>query len=647
MANLSVIYRIAADISGLKSEVEKGVSIMEGMAATAATLGTALAGTFTIREVANFTSDVIKLGDHLSDLHDRTGISISALQDLKEIAEESGNTLEQVTHAVSQFQRRLAGGSDSAVSALNELNLSMSTLRAETPEQQFYDIAEAISKIDDPAKQAQLAYELFGRGGAEILGVLKAKIEEIRDATVKMADDTATSLGRMSDMWTRFKNNVKTVGAEVVVGVVDALSSSDAGVERQIAAFYKSVEDAIANVPHPKLPMLEGISGPMATPDTSWIKDYNRGIEALIQNTNEQSKAQREADKITEHLQHEMEAYAESVHKASVNMHLGVYDLNSWEQAIPPVQTGLEGVEYEADILANDTLPDLGTMITDNVVRLGGFGQQVGVFKGQLDQARGATENWHLSLGKIRDMGSQLASMFSPDGLLSGVLSAGFNAMFGPSGIITKLIQKGVEKLVGIAWDGIKKIGGFFKNLFGGPDADELAGRELVAKFESNFDSVEDMINKVGDAVRAAGGTSEDAQALIKAMWDAEKNGAAATQIAIQKIIDILHKVPTNLDVNINVHTNGPPDLGDVIVPKDIPNVPIDQMASGGMGHATGPRLFYTRGNEDYAFSGEGRSFGGGGNQVIQLVVDKRVLAEVVKEQNDSNFRLRRKFAAA
>jgi hypothetical protein len=37
-------------------------------------------------------------------------------------------------------------------------------------------------------------------------------------------------------------------------------------------------------------------------------------------------------------------------------------------------------------------------------------------------------------------------------------------------------------------------------------------------------------------------------------------------------------------------------------------------MADGGFGHASGPMLFSTRGNEDFAFSGEGRRFGGGGS---------------------------------
>lgn len=44
-----------------------------------------------------------------------------------------------------------------------------------------------------------------------------------------------------------------------------------------------------------------------------------------------------------------------------------------------------------------------------------------------------------------------------------------------------------------------------------------------------------------------------------------------------------------------------PPDTGANVVPE----------ASGGMGRTTGPAWFYSGGNEDFAFSGEGKSFGG------------------------------------
>jgi hypothetical protein len=50
-------------------------------------------------------------------------------------------------------------------------------------------------------------------------------------------------------------------------------------------------------------------------------------------------------------------------------------------------------------------------------------------------------------------------------------------------------------------------------------------------------------------------------------------------------------------------------------VPVTAPNIPTEQMAAGGSGRATGPMLFFTRGNEDFAFSGEGKRFASGARE--------------------------------
>jgi hypothetical protein len=80
---------------------------------------------------------------------------------------------------------------------------------------------------------------------------------------------------------------------------------------------------------------------------------------------------------------------------------------------------------------------------------------------------------------------------------------------------------------------------------------------------------------------------------------------------AVQKLVDVLSKgLPTaianipDIDVNATIHGQW-----------DVPDMPgIKQEAEGGSGRVTGPTLFYSAGNEDFAFSGEGKSFGGSGS---------------------------------
>jgi hypothetical protein len=64
-------------------------------------------------------------------------------------------------------------------------------------------------------------------------------------------------------------------------------------------------------------------------------------------------------------------------------------------------------------------------------------------------------------------------------------------------------------------------------------------------------------------------------------------------------------------------------------------------MADGGFGRTMGPTLFYSAGDDDFAFSGEGRGFGsdsfsGGGGDVV-LVVDGREIARAAADGLSKN----------
>jgi hypothetical protein len=62
-------------------------------------------------------------------------------------------------------------------------------------------------------------------------------------------------------------------------------------------------------------------------------------------------------------------------------------------------------------------------------------------------------------------------------------------------------------------------------------------------------------------------------------------------------------------------------------------------MADGGAGYASGPMLFYTKGDEEWAFSGEGRRFsraGGGDAKEGNTVQIGSIQVQVVAEKGDN-----------
>lgn len=113
----------------------------------------------------------------------------------------------------------------------------------------------------------------------------------------------------------------------------------------------------------------------------------------------------------------------------------------------------------------------------------------------------------------------------------------------------------GIGSLIGPL---ISKIGGFFKDLFGGPSKQELAGRSATDQFTAQLQQMLTVTEKlevqqlvaagnsekwavqvvrIRDAYLAAGLSADESNAAVTRLWEAEKQGGAATQAVINDII--------------------------------------------------------------------------------------------------------------
>lgn len=176
-------------LNGLLGSLPGGGALaVGGLAAGAAAAGAA---------IGLAAKQALDYADSLTKMSDRTGIGIVALQRLEAVALASGNSLEDITGAVNQFQKRLVSGDIDG--PIRRLGLSVSELRAQKPDEQFIAIAKAIQTIKDPAEQTRVAMELFGRSGAQLLPSLKADVDKLADSTVKMSEESARALDDFGD----------------------------------------------------------------------------------------------------------------------------------------------------------------------------------------------------------------------------------------------------------------------------------------------------------------------------------------------------------------------------------------------------------------------------------------------------------------
>jgi len=187
-------------------------------------------------------------GAALDDMSQRTGIAAGALSEIGYAAKMSGTdltTLETGLKAMSKALYDADEESKSAQDTLANLGLSISDLQGQTPESQFLKIADAISKVSDPTRQAALALKVFGGAGQKLLPLLAGGSEAI----AKMRKE-GVSLGQTftSDM---------ASGAAALDDELEKLSGA-----------FEAVKNTIG----------EAVAGPL----TKWLEQLNESSPAIL-----------------------------------------------------------------------------------------------------------------------------------------------------------------------------------------------------------------------------------------------------------------------------------------------------------------------------------------------------------------------------
>lgn len=115
--------------------------------------------------------------DDLIGLAAQTGMTVESLSKMKYALSLVNVDLDQFLMAVRHSQRIIADSLANPVGVagtmLTKLGLTFRQLQAMSPEQQFEALGEQLSKIPDPLFRAQLALELFGRGGTRLLPLFR------------------------------------------------------------------------------------------------------------------------------------------------------------------------------------------------------------------------------------------------------------------------------------------------------------------------------------------------------------------------------------------------------------------------------------------------------------------------------------------
>lgn len=267
------IGNIAGRMSGLASAAEGLGRIFSGglsaafdsitgaLGVLASPIGLAIAGVAALGAaataigvgLANLTSRV----EALSNTASRLGTSFEFAQVLEQAALRSGVAVDQLAGGLQRFEVNIAkareGGNDAA-QAFEQLGISQEQLRNSDPTDLAGRVADALAKIEDPAKRAKLATDLLGKSGLELLPAFAsiddaaASMEKFR-ASISEVD--VQRLSSLDDVFDNIGIALQGLGTQLLVpftglakGVADAIVETISGITR----FIDPILDALTPV---------------------------------------------------------------------------------------------------------------------------------------------------------------------------------------------------------------------------------------------------------------------------------------------------------------------------------------------------------------------------------------------------------------
>ena len=273
-----VIVEIRGDIARLRSDMRTATGVIDssvgkiekstGRMSSAIANGMSAAKGAAIGFISAISVDAIiratmaslDYASSLGETAQQLGVSTAALQEYRYAATQVGLSAEEMDQALSQLTRRIGeaqAGTKAQAAAFAELGISVNGL---TTEDAIPAIAEALSKIESPARRAAIEMDLFGRAGQKLEPLLSqgaGAVNELREAahrlgivlTDEMIAKADTAADKMSELSLVLKAQLAATVAENTDGLISFANGLAYIAQKAIeaTAAFGQFADRIAN----------------------------------------------------------------------------------------------------------------------------------------------------------------------------------------------------------------------------------------------------------------------------------------------------------------------------------------------------------------------------------------------------------------
>jgi hypothetical protein len=284
------IRKLSAEIKTLDDASGKaksgGLSSLMGGLGSLRTLLPALSLTAVVGGLGMMASQAFDTAGELIDLSNKTGLSTDALQEMRQVANQTGSSLDTFTNATYKLGINVAEGSNKARDAVKDLRLSYDELKAAKPEEQFRTVVAALEQVDNQQERNRLGTALFGKQFAEIAASIEEGYTKIASGARKSSREQLEALDEAGDAWQQFKDDVASGTVSILGNMAKGLQDIERAADsltngQKLALFAKG-----GGNPAAYLASLKEMGAELARLGNARKEDINLGAAAAVAQRN-------------------------------------------------------------------------------------------------------------------------------------------------------------------------------------------------------------------------------------------------------------------------------------------------------------------------------------------------------------------------
>lgn len=190
-----------------------------------------LAGGLAIGSIVQGFRTAVAEGAKLQDLSDRFGLPASEIGRFAAAGKEMGVTTEDVAKSLAKLavnQTKALQGNDGLLDTFQSVGISMEDLANKSPTELMNQIADAFKNGAVSGDEMAVAMELLGKGGINMVGMLRQGSDEISRIAEEMGyfdDETVAALDAADDAISKLSTQATLVFGQVASAIAPAVQA--------------------------------------------------------------------------------------------------------------------------------------------------------------------------------------------------------------------------------------------------------------------------------------------------------------------------------------------------------------------------------------------------------------------------------------